>query len=680
MKQSLRSLVKCALFIAVLLSMVMPVAAQGGFKEPVSWTYSVKMLDQAEADIIISAKIDEGWHLYSQHIKPGGPLPTEIIFTPNPSFKLVGKPTEWPKPKEEYEEVFEMNIKSWDKQANFTQRIRIQSEKDFTLEVKVDYMVCNNGSCVALSNNLSIKVKGVAGATADVNDVQDTTTAVADTSEAISDTLASVPPSGLPIDTAFNKTFLTGEGGIGSIEGMSLWWIFIMGFLGGLIALLTPCVWPMIPLTVGFFVKKSEDKKKGRRDAIIYGVSIVVIYVLLGLGVTLIFGADKLNDLSTNPWFNVFFFLLLVVFAIAFFGAFELRLPNSWVNAMDRRAEKTGGLFGIFLMAFVLVLVSFSCTGPIIGTLLVEAVSRGALAPLIGMLGFAIALAIPFTIFAFFPSWMTSLPKSGGWMNTVKVVLGFLELAFALKFLSVADLASHWGILPRETFLVLWIIIFALMGIYLLGKLKFPHDSDVKHVSVPRLFLAMVSLAFALYMVPGLWGAPLRAISAFSPPIATQDFNLADNHVEAHFDDFDIAAEYARKNQKPVMIDFTGWGCVNCRKMEVAVWTDPSVGRILEEEYVLVSLYVDDKKELPEDQQYKTTFAGKEKSIVTVGNKWSDFQARYFENNAQPFYILLDNQGRMLQRPRAYDEDIEAYKEWLLAGLEEYKKREGGEE
>ncbi len=607
-------------------------------------------------------------------------MPTEIIFTPSPAYKPEGKTTEWPKPKEEYEEVFEMNIKSWDKQANFTQRIAIQSEKDFTIEVKVDYMVCNNGSCVALSNNLSIKVKGVPGAKANANDVQDTATAVTDSSEAVTDTMATAPATGLPIDTAFNKTFLTGEGGIGSIEGMSLWWIFIMGFLGGLIALLTPCVWPMIPLTVGFFVKKSEDKKKGRRDALIYGISIVVIYVLLGLGVTLIFGADKLNDLSTNPWFNVFFFLLLVVFAIAFFGAFELRLPSSWVNAMDRRAEKTGGLFGIFLMAFVLVLVSFSCTGPIIGTLLVEAVSRGALAPLIGMLGFAIALAIPFTIFAFFPSWMTSLPKSGGWMNTVKVVLGFLELAFALKFLSVADLASHWGILPRETFLVLWIIIFALMGIYLLGKLKFPHDSDVKHVSVPRLFLAMVSLAFALYMVPGLWGAPLRAISAFSPPIATQDFNLADNHVEAHFDDFDIAAEYARKNQKPVMIDFTGWGCVNCRKMEVAVWTDPTVGRILEEEYVLVSLYVDDKKELPKDQQFKTTFAGKEKSIVTVGNKWSDFQARYFENNAQPFYILLDNNGRMLQRPRAYDEDIEAYKEWLLAGLEEYKKRVGGAE
>jgi len=342
---------------------------------------------------------------------------------------------------------------------------------------------------------------------------------------------------------------------------------------------------------------------------------------------------------------------------------------------MDSRAEKTGGFLSIFLMAFTLVLVSFSCTGPIIGTLLVEAVSRGALAPLVGMLGFAIALAIPFTIFAIFPSWLASMPKSGGWMNTVKVVLGFLELAFALKFLSVADLTSHWGILPRETFLSLWIIIFALLGIYLLGKLRFPHDSEVKHTSIPKFFMAMISLAFALYMIPGLWGAPLRAISAFSPPMSTQDFNLYDSEVRAQFDDFEIAAEYARKTGKPIMIDFTGWGCVNCRKMEAAVWTDPNIGKILKEDYVLVSLYVDDKKELPKELQYTTTFAGQEKDIVTVGNKWSDLQARYFGNNAQPFYVLLDNNGRMLQKPRAYNENIEEYKKWLLDGLKEYKTR-----
>lgn len=646
--------------------------AQADFKQPVTWSYNVTDAGNGEYDVVISAKIDKDWHLYSQYIKPGGPLPTELKFTPSNAYQLVGKTKESPRPKEEYEAVFEMSIKFWELKANFTQRIKVLSKKDFNLEVKIYYMVCNNGSCVALDNTLKIPVKGFDGATAlNVPPVEDSV--VKDTVKK-ADTVASAP-SGLPIDTAFNKDYLSGSDVVGGIEGMSLWWIFIMGFLGGLIALLTPCVWPMIPLTVSFFLKRSDNKAKGKRDAITYGLAIIIIYVLLGLGVTLIFGADALNALSTNPWFNVFFFLLLVVFAASFFGAFELQLPSRWVNAMDERAEKTGGLLSIFFMAFTLVLVSFSCTGPIIGTLLVQAVSEGALAPLIGMLGFAIALAIPFTVFAIFPSWLSNMPKSGGWLNSVKVVLGFLELAFALKFLSVADLASHWGILPRETFLVLWIIIFVLLGIYLLGKLKLPHDSDMPHVGVGRLFLAMISLAFALYMVPGLWGAPLRAISAFSPPITTQDFNLSNNQVHAPYDDFDIAAEYARKSGKPIMVDFTGWGCVNCRKMEVAVWTDPAVGKMLKEDYVLVSLYVDDKKELPKALQYKTTFAGQEKEIVTVGNKWSDFQARYFKNNSQPYYVLLDNKGRLLQKPRAYNEDIEAYKKWLRDGLDEYQKR-----
>jgi len=644
--------------------------AQGDFKQPVSWSYKVVDAGNGEADIVISAKIDKDWHLYSQYIKAGGPLPTELKFTPSSSYQLVGKTKESPRPKEEYEAVFEMSIKFWVDKANFTQRIKVLSEKDFNLQVKIYYMVCNNGSCVALDNALSIPVKGVVGATS-LNIPADTL--VQDTLKK-ADTLAAAPLGG-PIDTAFNTQFLKGEDVVGSIEGMSLWWIFIMGFLGGLIALLTPCVWPMIPLTVSFFLKRSDNKAKGKRDAITYGLSIIAIYVLLGLGITLIFGADALNALSTNPWFNVFFFVLLAVFAASFFGAFEMQLPAKWVNAMDRRAEKTGGLLSIFFMAFTLALVSFSCTGPIIGTLLVEAVSVGAVAPLIGMLGFAIALAIPFTVFAIFPSWLSNMPKSGGWLNSVKVVLGFLELAFALKFLSVADLASHWGILPRETFLSLWIIIFIMLGIYLLGKIKLPHDSPMPHVGVGRLFLAMISLAFALYMIPGLWGAPLRAISAFSPPITTQDFNLSDNQVHAPFDDFEIAAEYARKSGKPLMVDFTGWGCVNCRKMEVAVWTDPSVGKLLKEDYVLVSLYVDDKKELPKELQYLTTFAGQEKEITTVGSKWSEFQARFFKNNSQPYYVLLDNQGRLLQKPRAYDEDIDAYKKWLIDGLDEYRKR-----
>jgi thiol:disulfide interchange protein len=671
--QSFRFICALAASLLLIAGFSLKAFSQTDFKEPVSWTYSVKDAGNGEFDIVMSAKIDAGWHLYSQHVEPGGPLPTEFKYTPSASYQLVGKTKESPKPKEEYEAVFEMNIKFWSDKANFTQRIKVLSEKDFVFAAKIDYMACNNGSCVALNQSLKIPMKGVAGA-GQANVLTPDSLASQDTTKTKNDTLAASSTS-LSIDTAFNKKYLTGDDSMSGVGDKSFWWIFIMGFLGGLIALLTPCVWPMIPLTVSFFIKKSENKKKGIRDAFIYGISIVVIYVLLGLGVTLIFGADKLNDLSTNPWFNVFFFLLLAVFAAAFFGAFELRLPSKWVNSMDSRAEKTGGFLSIFLMAFTLVLVSFSCTGPIIGTLLVEAVSRGALAPLVGMLGFAIALAIPFTIFAIFPSWLASMPKSGGWMNTVKVVLGFLELAFALKFLSVADLTSHWGILPRETFLSLWIIIFALLGIYLLGKLRFPHDSEVKHTSIPKFFMAMISLAFALYMIPGLWGAPLRAISAFSPPMSTQDFNLYDSEVRAQFDDFEIAAEYARKTGKPIMIDFTGWGCVNCRKMEAAVWTDPNIGKILKEDYVLVSLYVDDKKELPKELQYTTTFAGQEKDIVTVGNKWSDLQARYFGNNAQPFYVLLDNNGRMLQKPRAYNENIEEYKKWLLDGLKEYKTR-----
>ena len=651
----------------------------GNTKNPVKWSYSVKYLEGGLADVSFHAIIEKDWHMYSQFQKPGTVLPMEFTFTPSGSYKLVGKTSEWPKPKEEYDDVFEANIKLWYEKANFTQRIMVLDKNDFTFEVKIDYQACINGACMALNELIKVPIRTseVIGA-AGVTGVTGTTGAVDTTAN---DTLAGtgiVGPTGdcgQTIDTAFNKEFLAGKNIIGGIEGMSLWWIFVMGLLGGLIALLTPCVWPMIPLTVSFFIKKSENKKKGRRDAIIYGISIVVIYVLLGLGITLIFGADKLNALSTNPWFNVFFFLLLLIFAISFFGAFEIRMPSKWVNAMDSRAERTSGLFSIFLMAFTLALVSFSCTGPIIGTLLVEAVSRGALAPLIGMLGFAIALAIPFTIFAFFPSWMNSLPKSGGWMNVVKVVLGFLELAFALKFLSVADLASHWGILDRETFLVLWIMIFGLMGIYLLGKLKFPHDSEVKHVSVPRLFLGMISLAFALYMVPGLWGAPLRAISAFSPPLTTQDFNLYENEVHAKYTDYNEAAAYACKNEKPILVDFTGFGCVNCRKMEASVWTDPQVSKILQDEYVLVSLWVDDKASLPENQKVHVTINGIEKSITTVGNKWSLFQEQFFHNTSQPYYILLDNNGRMLNVPRAYDEDVDAYKEWLKEGLKEYNNR-----
>ena len=463
------------------------------------------------------------------------------------------------------------------------------------------------------------------------------------------------------------------------------WWkIFLLGFLGGLVALLTPCVWPIIPMTVSFFLKRSGDKRKGIRDAATYGVSIVVIYVLLGLVITGIFGASALNALSTNAVFNIFFCLMLLVFAASFFGAFEITLPSSWSNAVDNKAESTTGLLSIFLMAFTLALVSFSCTGPIIGFLLVEVSTSGSiLAPTIGMLGFAIALALPFTLFAMFPAWLKTMPKSGNWMNCVKVTLGFLELAFALKFLSVADLAYGWHILDREAFLSLWIVIFALLGAYLIGWLRFPHDEDeydesgnvvVNHrTSVTRFFMALVSFSFAIYMVPGLWGAPLKAISAFSPPMSTQDFNLYENEVKAQFMDYDAGMEYARRQGKPVMIDFTGYGCVNCRKMELAVWADQKVADIMQNDYVLITLYVDEKTKLPEP--IKVTENGQERTLRTVGDKWSYLQRSKFGANAQPFYVLLDNEGKPLNKSYSYDEDVNKYIDFLQTGLKNYKNK-----
>ena len=462
--------------------------------------------------------------------------------------------------------------------------------------------------------------------------------------------------------------------GEGTNEESHSWiYIFFTGLIGGLLALFTPCVWPIIPMTVSFFLKRTKDKKKGIRDAWTYGASIVVIYVTLGLAITLIFGASALNALSTNAIFNILFCLMLVVFAASFFGAFEITLPSKWSNAVDSKAEATTGLLSIFLMAFTLSLVSFSCTGPIIGFLLVEVSTSGSVvAPAIGMLGFAIALALPFTLFAMFPSWLKSMPKSGGWMNVIKVSLGFLELAFALKFLSVADLAYGWRILDRETFLALWIVIFGLLGMYLLGKIKFPHDDDNTKVGVGRFFLALFSLAFAVYMIPGLWGAPLKAVSAFAPPMQTQDFNLYKNEVHAKFNDFDAGMEYARQNHKPVMIDFTGYGCVNCRKMELAVWTDPQISQIMNDDYVLITLYVDEKTSLPEP--IKITENGKERTLRTIGDKWSYLQRSKFGANAQPFYVLLDNEGKPLNSSYSYDEDIAKYKDFLQTGLKNYKK------
>jgi thiol:disulfide interchange protein DsbD len=460
----------------------------------------------------------------------------------------------------------------------------------------------------------------------------------------------------------------------GNVSEMSLWWIFISGFIGGIIALLTPCVWPMIPMTVSFFLKRNAaSRKKAVSQAIVYGVAIIAIYLALGLLITAIFGASALNNLATSAVFNLIFFALLVLFAISFFGGFDLVLPASWTNKMDSKAESASGTLSIFFMAFTLVLVSFSCTGPIIGTLLVEAATWGnILSPTIGMFGFALALAIPFALFAIFPSWLQTMPKSGGWLNAVKIVLGFLELAFALKFLSVADLAYGWGILDREVFLVLWIVIFALLGMYLLGKLKFPHDSEVEHVSIPRLFLAIFSFAFAIYLVPGLWGAPLKAISAFSPPMYTQDFSLYDGEVRPKYTDYESGMAYAKQVGKPALLDFSGYGCVNCRKMEASVWTDPRVKNIIDNEYVLITLVVDDKTRLPEVIEVEEN--GRITRLKTVGDKWSYLQRHKFGANAQPYYIALDNEGKPVGPSYAYDENVEKYIEFLQTGLKNYKK------
>lgn len=655
--------------------------------KPVKWNYSVNRISDEEADLILKATIEKKWHLYSQFLPAGGPIPTSFKFNKTKDYELVAKVKE-PKPISENDPNFNMVLKFFANEATFKQRIKILSKSAFTVNGSLEFMCCDDSKCLPPEElKTSFKLEGNKNVGATENK---TSASIADTAKTIVKDTAKVAIA----DTSKNKQIVENKEEQTN-KSSSLWWIFLLGFGGGLIALLTPCVFPMIPMTVSFFLKRGEKKSKGIRDAIIYGISIVVIYVLLGLGVTLIFGADALNALSTNAAFNVFFFAILVVFAAAFLGAFELQLPANWVNKMDTKADKASGFIAIFFMAFTLALVSFSCTGPIIGTLLVEAVSRGTLAPLIGMTGFALALSIPFTVFAIIPGWLKSMPKSGGWLNSVKVVLGFLELALALKFLSTADLVSHWGILPRETFLVLWIIIFTLLGFYLLGKLTFAHDSDIKHISVTRLFLAIISLSFALYMVPGLWGAPLKAISAFSPPQMTQDFDLTKAVVSISetpksgtekkfanlfhcphglncFFDYEEGMAEAKKSGKPVFIDFTGWGCVNCRKMEASVWSDKEVLKRLNNDYILISLYVDDKTDLPVSEQYISKFSQKE--IKTIGNKWSDLQATRYGSNSQPYYVLLNNDGRLLTEPHAFDLTIQNYVDFLDKGVDAYKK------
>lgn len=671
-----------------ILLLLFAVVVQAQIQEPVKFKSELKILQAGEAEVVFTGTIDKGWHVYSTDLGDGGPISATFNVESISGAELVGKLKPVGKEVAAFDKLFEMKVRYFENTAQFVQKLKLTGG-EYKVEGFLEYGACNDENCLP-PTQVPFKFSGKAEGTtvngpaadkaADAGNVE--LEKSSDTAQTAAMAVIGGAESNTGINVAGDGTTdlwkpvideLQALGETVSQEDMSWIYIFITGFVGGLLALFTPCVWPIIPMTVSFFLKRSKDKKKGIRDAWTYGASIVVIYVGLGLLVTGIFGANALNSLSTNAVFNIFFFLMLVVFAASFFGAFEITLPSKWSNAVDSKAEKTGGLLSIFLMAFTLSLVSFSCTGPIIGFLLVQVSTTGnMIAPAIGMLGFAIALALPFTLFALFPSWLKSMPKSGGWMNVIKVTLGFLELAFALKFLSVADLAYGWRILDRETFLALWIVLFALLGFYLLGKVKFPHDDDDTKVSVPRFFMALASLAFAVYMLPGLWGAPLKAVSAFAPPMQTQDFNLYNNEVHAKFDDYDLGMEYARQHGKPVMLDFTGYGCVNCRKMELAVWTDPKVSDIINNDYVLITLYVDNKT--PLSSPVKIMENGTERTLRTVGDKWSYLQRVKFGANAQPFYVLIDNEGKPLNKSYSYDESIPKYIEFLQTGLENYKK------
>ncbi len=678
-------------------------APQAQIYEPVKWSFELKELSPEEKEVIATAEIDEGWHLYDMNLPEGGPISTSVTFETLEGAEPIGEISSSSPAEVVFDKAFDMELRWFSKKISFIQKIKITDYNKFKLSGEVEFMVCNDETCLPPERvPFSFTKKNI---------------------KKISDTAEGGVPENLPASDSLQTTEEADTGVIDTIsdnsivnnlkinqnrqtstkqpspdrtnnENNALWtpvidelralgdettsttdnsflFIFIAGFLGGLLALLTPCVWPMIPMTVSFFLKRSENRQKAIRDALLYGISIIVIYLAMGLLITGIFGASALNNLSTNAIFNILFFLLLVVFAISFFGAFELVLPASWTNKMDSKADATTGLLSIFFMAFTLVLVSFSCTGPIIGTLLVQAASQGdTVGPAVGMLGFSLALAIPFALFAIFPNMLQNMPKSGGWLNSVKVVLGFLELALAFKFLSVADLAYGWGILDREVFIVLWIVIFAMLGLYLLGKISFKHDSELKYVSVSRLFMAIISFAFAVYMVPGLWGAPLKAISAFTPPLKTQDFNLYDNEVHSHYSDYEAGMNNAAKVQKPVLVDFSGYGCVNCRKMEASVWTDPRVKQIIENDFVLITLFVDDKTKLPKPIEIQEN--NKKRVLKTVGDKWSYLQRSKFGANAQPFYVILDNEGFPISPSYAFDESIQKYINFLENGKKQY--------
>ncbi|KAF2337961.1 protein-disulfide reductase DsbD family protein [Flavobacterium nitrogenifigens] len=648
---------------------------------PVKWSTSVEKVSDKEYILKAQAKIQSGWHLYGQYIEEGGPSRTAFTFkNPNKNFELIGKTTE-EKGHEVVDKIFDMKIKYFEDKALFTQKIKFTSDNISNIEGEVEFMVCDDSNCLPpTSEELAFKIpteKKLAATEETTIVKEDSTTAKTEEKAVVQTEEKAIKPVVSSPKKAESRGLLT---------------IFILAFLSGFAALLTPCVFPMIPMTVSYFTKQSKTKAAGIRNAMIYGFSIVIIYVLLGSIVTAIFGADSLNALSTNVWFNLIFFILLVVFACSFLGAFEIMLPNALANKVDSQADK-GGLIGIFFMALALAIVSFSCTGPIVGTLLVEAASKGGIAPIVGMLGFSIAIALPFSLFAAFPGWLNALPKSGGWLNTVKVVLGFLELALAFKFLSNADLVLqlHW--LEREVFLAIWIAVFGMLAFYLFGKITLPHDSPLNHISVGRLGFGLIILSFTIYLIPGLWGAPLKLISGFPPPMqysespnglgvsSNSELKITGSLPEGAehgpqniitFHDYDKGMEYAKKVGKPVLLDFTGYACVNCRKMEELVWSDPKVLGVLNNDVVLISLYVDDKKELPESEQYVSETTGKK--IKTIGNKWSDLQIKTYKANAQPFYVIVDHNSANLTVPSAYNPNIEEYYGWLQSGIKSFKK------
>ncbi len=640
---------------------------------PLTWKMSLEMTGEREGAMHFKASVQDGWHFYALQMPEDGPLPTQFEFERLDGVELVGSITPSRAATEEFDNVFNLNLGWWDGDITFTQKFKVTDKAGkYDIEGFVYYQACNEETCVMPTKEIfDFHSKGSA-----TTDAKEEAAAPADTAAApvVPETVAAAPA---PVDASgwwAPVTFPeTGELREDNIAESSWWYIFIWGFIGGLVALLTPCVWPMIPLTVSFFLKKHGSRGESIRDALIYGGSIIVIYLVLGLAITVIFGASKLNDLATNAVFNLLFFLLLVVFAISFFGGFDIKLPSKWTNGMDTKAERTTGLLSIFFMAFTLVLVSFSCTGPIIGTLLVEAASVGNYAgPAIGMGAFALALAIPFALFAMFPSMLQSAPRSGGWLNSVKVVLGFLELALSLKFLSVADLAYGWGILDREVFVSLWVVIFALLGLYLLGKIRFSHDSPMQNVGITQFFLALISLSFSVYLIPGLWGAPLKGVSAFVPPLFTQDFNLYEAGQFRQFSNYDEGMKYAAESSRPVLMDFSGYGCVNCRKMEGAVFDAPEIKEAIRDNFVLIELMVDDKKALPQPETVEEN--GKKVKLTTYGEKWSYLQRSKFAANSQPYYVILDNGGNAISTPYYYDENIAKFADWLSGGLSEYNK------